>query len=100
MKKAKYIRTTRDDGEIVQKLYELDPPLEEFSFLSEERESHQYVIVSAANHGEGILRVHETYIFPADKDGEITDWGELPGSIKGTTDHEEALQEAGYEVVE
>ncbi len=41
---------------------------------------------------------HETYIFPADENGKVTAWGELPGSIKGTTSHEEALKEAGYAI--
>jgi hypothetical protein len=38
----------------------------------------------------------ETYIFPADEDGEITDWLELDGSFRGGLDHEAALVGAGY----
>lgn len=44
----------------------------------------------------------ETYIFPADKDGEVLSWGELDGSFRGISDrddHEEALNNAGYDVI-
>jgi hypothetical protein len=34
----------------------------------------------------------ETYIFAADKDGNILNWLELPGSYKGGLDHEEAMR--------
>lgn len=56
----------------------------------------EYVIVSATvvPFGSG----PETYIFPATSGGEIDDWGELDGSMKGTLDHSEALAAAGYEV--
>lgn len=40
----------------------------------------------------------ETYIFPADKTGEIVNWSELDGSFKGGLDHEQALVNAGFEV--
>ena len=36
----------------------------------------------------------ETYVFPADSEGNITDWAELPGSFKGEANHTEALR--GY----
>lgn len=42
----------------------------------------------------------ETYIFPGIEDGTIASWGELPGSLKDTLDHAEALREAGYEIAE
>lgn len=58
--------------------------------------STEYVWVSAAN---VMFSGPETYIFPCDADGEVTDWGELPGSYKGGLDHEEALAEAGYEIM-
>lgn len=29
----------------------------------------------------------ETYAFPATPEGEVLDWGELPGSINGVMDH-------------
>lgn len=53
----------------------------------------EYVIASTANAPfTGI----ETYIFPADEGGNILDWGELPGSQRGTTSHAEVLSDAGY----
>lgn len=33
----------------------------------------------------------ETYIFPADKDGNILSWGELDGSYRGGLNHERAI---------
>lgn len=41
----------------------------------------------------------ETYLFAADKDGEILSWEDLPGSQNGTIDIDAVLTEAGYEVV-
>jgi hypothetical protein len=55
----------------------------------------EYVIVSAVRNGW----VHETYIFPASREGRITDWLELEGSEKNTTSHEKVLSNAGYEIV-
>lgn len=83
-------------------LYRLDPPLE----------GHEYVIVSAVELPDLALSMdsllnavggypiatEETYIFGSDSEGKVVDWSELPGSIKDTKDHAEALREAGYEV--
>ena len=41
----------------------------------------------------------ETYIFAADKDGKVTDWMDLPGSTKHIKDHEQAIRNAGWKVV-
>jgi len=53
----------------------------------------EYVIVSA-------LRVAfsgpETYIFPADHDGNVISWCELGGSFKGELNHERALHNIGF----
>ena len=51
---------------------------------------HPFVVVSAIRHDWA----HETYIFPANAEGDITDWHELPGSYRGGMSHEEALD--GY----
>lgn len=40
----------------------------------------------------------ETYIFPANADGTVADWGELNGSFRGGLDHEQALKNAGYAI--
>lgn len=66
------------------RFYRLDPPLDE----------GEHVIVSAAQTHSG----PETYIFPATPDGEVADWGEIHGSIRGRLDHAEALRGAGYEI--
>lgn len=65
----------------------------------------EYVVVSAMDlsllSGEDATTVVgslETYIFPADKDGNVLEWIELNGSFKGELNHERALREAGYEV--
>lgn len=62
--------------------------------LNEPLDGAEHVIVSAVD----VFGRPETYIFPADKDGNVTDWGELTGSFHGGLDHEEALRGAGYEV--
>lgn len=76
--------------------YHLDPPLD----------GHQDVVVSAVvvNPGNPWIDFFgqygaETYIFPANEVGEVTDWGELEGSFHGDLDHIRALENAGYVVV-
>ena len=54
-----------------------------------------YVIVSAVHDH----LIHETCIFPADESGSVIDWGELDGSLRGTTSHRKALEGAGYKLV-
>ena len=78
-----------DDG---KELYHMEPPLADYS----EENTHEFVIVSAV---VAMFSGPETYIFPADVSGEITDWGELPGSFKGELSVKTALENAGYTVV-
>lgn len=40
----------------------------------------------------------ETYIFPADMNGNVISWSELKGSFQGETDHVKAMRGAGYAV--
>ena len=54
-----------------------------------------YVIVSAVQDH----LINETFIFPADESGSVIDWGELDGSLRGTTSHRKALEGAGYKLV-
>ena len=56
---------------------------------------HEYVVVSAASVP---FSGPETYIFPSNKDGKVTDWGELTGSYRGGLSHDEALERAGYKI--
>lgn len=46
-------------------------------------------VVSAAN---VMLTGPETYVFPADEDGEVKSWGEVETSRKGTLDWEEIAE--------
>jgi len=66
------------------RLYKLDPPMD----------GNQYVVVSAT-----IVPFSgpETCIFPSNEDGKVTSWGELYGSFRGGLDHQQALENAGYE---
>jgi hypothetical protein len=76
-------------------LYRVDPPVTYEDYDKDAAATTEYVIVSAA-----VVPYSgpETYIFPANASGEVTDWGELDGSYKGGLDHDEALRGAGYEV--
>ena len=49
-----------------------------------------HVVTSATN----VMGEPETYVFPSDEKGNVTDWLELPGSYKGGLDHGEAI--CGY----
>ena len=97
------MRTAVDLGKVNQyaggdqRLYRLDPPIVKESWYEDDpEERYEYVVVSAVVAYSG----PETYIFPADKDGNITDWGELDGSYRGGMDHEAALANAGYTVTQ
>lgn len=70
------------------RLYKLSEHIEENDIKT------KYVIVSATHACSG----PETYIFPADLEGEILDWGELSGSFRGGLDHESALEGAGFTI--
>jgi hypothetical protein len=56
-----------------------------------------YVVVSAV---VASYTGPETYIFPCNEAGEITDYIELEGSFRGELDHHKALSLGGYEVLE
>ena len=77
---------SRRDGTGEGRVYELTPPLD----------GHKYVWVSAV---VAMFSGPETFIFASNRRGDVSDWEELPGSIKGVLDHEAALKEAGYTVV-
>ena len=71
-------------------LYKVEPPM-----AYGKKKKTSYVAVSAV---VAMFSGPETYIFPADKKGEVLDWNELGGSFKGGLCHETALTNAGYEV--
>ncbi|HAM40550.1 MAG TPA: hypothetical protein DCP69_04245 [Candidatus Omnitrophica bacterium] len=77
-------------------LYRLSPPMTWESWGEDNKPTEHtttHVVVSAVF---APYTGPETYIFPADKDGKVIDWGELDGSYRGGLDHEAALSNAGY----
>lgn len=76
------------------RLYKLMPPLVTAKY-DDVVETYEFVVVSAA---DVPYSGPETYIFPADEQGHVTDWLELDGSFRGSLDHAEALRNAGYEI--
>lgn len=83
------------------RLYKLSAPLafEDYNGDTGETETKhtEYVLVSRA---DVMFSGPETYMFPADETGKVTDWGELPGSMRGNVSHEQVLLNAGYEMRE
>jgi len=77
------------------KLYHVSPPIEQKDWDGEVEAVHSHVVVSAT---VALFSGPETYIFPANEDGQVVDWGELDGSFQGDLDHEAALRGAGYEI--
>jgi hypothetical protein len=65
----------------------------------EEQSETNYVVISALPRAFDTGRA-ETYIFPADKDGNVLSWGELPGSYRGGTDHDKALAGLGFYIAD
>lgn len=64
---------------------------------NQNKSSASFVVVSATI---AMYSGPETYIFPADEEGEIISWSELDGSYRGGLDHAQALRGAGYEVAQ
>lgn len=82
-----------------QGLYKLSPPLRysKYDYDLEKDVDHfaEYVMVSAV---VAMFSGPETYIFPANEQGEVTCWGELGGSYRGGMSHAVALEGAGYAI--
>ena len=76
------------------RLYKVTPPTK-YDEL-EEGETTDFVVVSATF---AAFSGSETYIFPSDSEGNVLDWGELPGSFRGEHNHKRALINAGYSVI-
>lgn len=68
------------------KLWRVDPPVK----FGDEKS--RYVITSAT---VAMFSGPETYIFPANEDGEILSWLELDGSYRGGLDHDRAIRALG-----
>jgi hypothetical protein len=93
MKRAMFIKKVKL-GKSDALLYKLSDPIK---FMNEGKECGVFdVVVSAVTNHVG---TKQAFIFPSDKDGNVISMMELPGSQKGTLDHEAALEAAGYEVM-
>lgn len=65
------------------KLWVLSEPI-----TYDEDEETEYVATSAV---DAPYTGPETYIFPCDEQGNVLSWGELPGSFRGSLDHDQAI---------
>ena len=95
MSTARLIKADLPDWRGVASLYRLTPPLR-----NHEGEPHEFVIVSATVVPVLFGGGSETYIFPADATGAVTEWLDLPGSLNHTLSHADALAAAGYAIEE
>jgi len=86
MKKAIFCKDVSEKFSGDAELYRMDPPLN----------GYEYVVSSAAM---AMFTGPETYLFGADENGEVLDWMELDGSIRGVYDPEGAIETAGYVIV-
>jgi hypothetical protein len=56
------------------------------------RRQSRYIVVSAVV----VDGMPEAYLFPADKSGQVKSWSRLPGSMRGSLNHADALEGGGY----
>ena len=82
------------------RLYGVTPPMrhETYDHIAGETVEtfHKYVIVSTA---DVPFSGQETYIFPADAEGNVVVFHEMKGSMKGDHSHVEVLNYVGYVLV-
>jgi len=79
-------------GNVKKALYKLNPPIEDWDSYNI---SYEYVVVSSVvARGTG----PETFIFPSSPKGKVIGYLELPGSLQGTLELEDALKNAGYQI--
>lgn len=99
MQTATFVKRLTESFTGDARLYKLSQPIEYQDWDSEKEDyvtkSSEYVVVSAASVP---FSGPETYMFPSDSEGHITDWGEIGASQKGHVSHETVLQESGYEM--
>lgn len=94
MKRAMFVKRI-DIGAGDALLYKLSDPVE---FMQGGQPiKTATVVVSAVTSPIGNQKFAQ--IFPSNENGEILSWEAMPGSQKGTLDHEAALESAGYEVM-
>lgn len=92
MKTAKLVKDNLDGFKGHAALYKLSTPVN-----IHDGKKTTYVVCSTV---DATFTGWETYIFPANKKGEVLDWLELDGSQRGTTSHIEVLNAAGYTLVQ
>lgn len=97
--KATFVKNLEEGFTGVAKLFMVDPPMQYDIPWDDDgppAKETSFVVVSATvvPYGFG----PETYIFPADENGNVISWGELKGSYKGGLSHKTALHRAGYTV--
>lgn len=97
MEQVKLITTQTSSNGAQQIVVELPRPIPYNWDRETEKftEETKYIIVSAI---PSPYSGPETYAFPADKEGNVLNYGELDGSMRGTLSHEEVLRNMGYEL--
>ena len=94
MKKAYFVRDIaewRSDA----KLFRLSEPMADYKWHDDPVKEYEIVSAVVADYSGA-----ETYIFPADAEGNAESMFELPGSQRGTLSHVKVLNDAGYTVVD
>jgi len=94
---AKRVKSALKEFKGEAHLYKVDPPASYYTSHTEPEHTTEYVVVSAVN---APYSGAETFIFPADEEGNVLSWAELEGSCRGDHTHEHALEEAGYKLIE
>lgn len=94
-KKAVFVKDVSKNFNGEAALYRLSPPMEIRDWDENVTGTTDYVVVSAAMVP---YTGPETYIFPANENGEVVSWGELDGSFRGELNIPAALRNAGYSI--
>jgi len=100
LNKVWFVKQTKNHHDLKHYLFRTDSPVK-YGYGECEKET-SYIIVSESSQftGYGFREGEETYIFPADENGKVVNWGGLNGSMDGSLDYKKALVLGGYEVVE
>ncbi len=91
MKTVKLVKANLDGFKGQAALYKLSEKIK-----YDGNKTTSYVICSSV---VAMFTGMETYIFPADKSGNVLDWCELEGSQRGIYSHEIVLKAAGYKLL-
>jgi hypothetical protein len=77
-----------------QRVYRLDPPVTVSNDWDECIDLIEYVMISRVDDVCGYGP--ETYMFQCDENGQVLEWMEMDGSMKGDWSHEDVIKEAGW----